>query len=131
MCFGGSGRPMRERIDAPYASGCCLRMVTHLVFFWVKPEVENARERLFEAARNYLVPIEVVRNFRYGASIPSTRPVVDTTYTMAIAMDFDSLADLDVYQNHPNHVAFLGDIVKPLVERVQVYDFSAEPPFAS
>lgn len=105
-------------------------MITHIVVFWVKPEVENARERLFAAAREHLTSIPVVQNFRYGASIPSERPVVDKSYTMAISMDFATQADLDTYQQHPQHLAFIGEIVKPLVERVLVYDFSAEPPFA-
>lgn len=112
------------------AASVVRRMITHIVVFWVKPEVENARERLFAAAREHLTTIPGVQHFRYGASIPSERPVVDTSYTMAIAMDFASAADLDVYQQHPQHQAFLGQIVKPLVERVLVYDFSAEPPFA-
>lgn len=105
-------------------------MITHVVIFWLKPEVQNARERLFAAARKHLPSIPVVQNFRYGASIPSERPVVDTTYGLAISMDFASAADLETYQQHPQHQAFIAEVVKPLVERVQVYDFSAEPPFA-
>lgn len=106
-------------------------MITHIVVFWVKPEVENARERLFAAAEKHLTSIAVVKNFRYGASIPSERPVVDKSYTMAISMDFASLDDLNTYQNDPQHQTFIGEIVKPLVDRVLVYDFSNEGPFAS
>lgn len=106
-------------------------MITHIVVFWVKPGVENAREQLFAAAREHLSAINVASNFRYGASIPSERAVVDKSYTMTIAMDFASAEDLATYQAHPEHVAFLEKIVKPLVERVVVYDFSAEGPFAS
>lgn len=106
-------------------------MITHIVIFWVKPGVENAREQLFAAAQKHLSSIDVLQNFRYGASIPSDRAVVDKTYTMAISMDFASVEALDTYQNHPQHQAFLAEVVKPLVERVLVYDFSPDGPFAA
>ena len=131
LFFLSSCAAAAERFDLCGWRGCCWHMITHVVVFWVKPEVQDGREQLFAAAREHLPRIPGVQNLRYGASIPSERPVVDTSYTMAISMDFASQADLDTYQQHPEHLAFIAKVVKPLVERVLLYDFSAEPPFAS
>jgi hypothetical protein len=97
-------------------------MITHIVVFWTdKPHGEN-RDRLLAEARK-LGSIPGVKNYRAGVPVPSQRGVVDDSYAVAISMDFETQADADHYQTHPDHQAFIKNAVAPLVKRLTVYDF--------
>jgi inactivated superfamily I helicase len=47
--------------------------------------------------------------------------VIDQSYAWGLVEHFDSLADHDVYQEHPLHLEFL-ERFQQAWERVQVYD---------
>ena len=99
-------------------------MICHCVFFWLKQNEKDVAAKMLECARTQLSGIPGVRNLLAGAPIPSTRPVVDCSYDVAISMSFDSKSDLDAYAGHPAHKNFVQGFVEPHVERCVVYDFS-------
>jgi hypothetical protein len=100
--------------------------ITHVVVVWLKtPGDESARRRLVENAES-LRQIPGVSDVRTGAVVPSTRPVVDSTYDVALVMTMRDAATLKAYATHPIHVRFVEEHVKPLVERYRVYDFRNE-----
>lgn len=96
-------------------------MITHVVIFWVNDENES-RDKLLQGT-SLLRQIPGVQEFRVGGAIPSDRTVVDDSFAVAISMTFADQATADTYQNHPNHVKFVEECVKPLTSRVVVYDF--------
>lgn len=97
-------------------------MITHIVVFWVPEGDEQKREKLLEGAAG-LTEIPGVLEYRYGRAIPSPRPVVDSSFAVAISMTFVDQAAADAYQAHPVHQKFVADYVKPLASRFVVYDF--------
>jgi len=100
-------------------------MISHVVIFWLKPaNLEEGRRKILEDARNELSRIEGVRHLGAGAPIPTDRKVVDTSYQVALTMQFEFESQLQAYQTHPIHQKFLKECVQPFVEKIVVYDFS-------
>ena len=100
--------------------------ITHVVVVWLKtPGDESARRRLIDNAKS-LDAIPGISGVRTGAVVPSTRPVVDSTYDVALVMTMRDAATLKAYATHPIHTRFVEEHVKPLVERYRVYDFRNE-----
>ena len=100
-------------------------MLNHIVIFWLKADtIEEGRRKLLESASGQLTKIEGVRNLGSGVPILMDRKVVDTSYHVALTMQFDSESQLQNYQKHPIHQKFLRECVEPYVEKVIIYDFS-------
>jgi len=96
--------------------------VTHVVLCWLKtPGDEAARERLIEASKSF-ESIPGVVKVTAGRAIPSTRPVVDSSYDVAFVMTFTDKAALDAYEVHPTHVKAVQEVMRPVVGKVVVYD---------
>jgi hypothetical protein len=99
-------------------------MLTHTVFFWLKPELTSAERESFLTGLKSLGQIPGALRFIIGqpAATPK-REVIDDSYDFALELDFESLAAQDEYQIHPTHLAFV-DGCKQYWNRVQVYDFA-------
>lgn len=79
-------------------------MITHIVLFkLVNPTAENQA-----ATRDMLLSmdgkIDQLRHLEVGIDIIRS----ERSYDIALTTRFDSLADLETYQNHPYHA---GDVV--------------------
>ena len=98
-------------------------MFSHVVIFWTNPANPNAADELIAGAQKYLAPIPGVLSFHIGKMVGSHRPVVDQTYQVALNLVFASKQDQDDYQVHPLHLEFVEKVLKPIKQRVVVYDF--------
>jgi hypothetical protein len=93
--------------------------MVHNVFFWLKPDSDPAT---FESAAKALLEIDLVRGGSVGKSAATPeRSVNDKSFSYHLAIDFDSVADHDAYQTHPEHNRFVN-ACKDLWDRVVVYD---------
>ena len=100
-------------------------MINHVVIFWLKPDkIDEGRRALLASAERDLKGIDGVRTLGWGGPIPTGRKVVDTSYHVALTMQFDSESQLQKYQAHPVHQNFLKECVTPFVEKIVVYDFA-------
>lgn len=100
--------------------------VVHVVVGWLKePGNTEHRERLIEVTRQ-LKEIPGVLDLKVGRVIPSDRPVVDSSYDIAIYLRFASVEDLQAYLVHPTHQRALKESYGPLMDRYRVYDFTDE-----
>lgn len=98
-------------------------MLTHTVFFWLRPDLTDAQRTHFEQSLKSLLAIPgSERAIVARPSTTSARPVLDHSYDYALELDFADVAAHDIYQEHPIHEAFIAGC-KPLWVRVQVYDF--------
>lgn len=98
-------------------------MFSHIVIFWTDPANPNAPETLRAGAIKHLSKIPQIRQFHCGLMATSDRAdVVDQTYQVALNLVFDTKADQDAYQVHPDHLAFIEEC-KVNWKRVVVYDF--------
>jgi hypothetical protein len=117
------------------AAGCAtapaprVGQVQHLVICWLKnPGSAADRDRLIQATYA-LADLPGLLHVAAGPPLPGLdqRPVVDTSYDVAILMTFKNTAALTAYQQHPRHRQAVEDILQPLVRRFVVYDFVPSP----
>ncbi len=96
-------------------------MHIHTVFFWLSNDVGAAGRATFENGLDLLTrdPHIVARHI--GRPAATDRPVIDSTYSYAIVLRFETLADHDAYQVSDAHQVFL-DSCSGIWSRLQVYD---------
>jgi hypothetical protein len=100
------------------------RTVDHVVICWLKkPGDTEAQRELIQASRDFQKTIPGLVRVRAGTSLPSTRPVVDSSYDVGIVMTFRDERSLRGFEHHPAHLAAVEKTLKPLVARFVVYDF--------
>ncbi|MDQ8190751.1 Dabb family protein [Roseibacillus persicicus] len=95
----------------------------HHVYFWLNEDKKNPEDRAaFEGGLKALFEIKEVAGGTWATPAPTAvRPVTENTWDYALSVKFDSLADHDVYQAHPDHDVFV-DSFKSWWSRVQVMD---------
>ena len=104
-------------------------MITHLVLF--RPRAALAapeRERLADALRGVLQSIPAIRRARVGRRITHGRPyeqLMRTDYTHAALIDFDDLAGLQAYLQHPAHDVLAQRFFEAFEEAL-MYDYQLE-----
>ena len=95
-------------------------MLVHTVIFRTrqKDKLAHLREGL-ETLRN----IDGVEFIHIGEPVASARPVVDDFFDFALIVAFkDDEAGLERYAEHPIHVAFVENYIKPDGAKIQVFD---------
>ena len=96
-------------------------MICHIVLIRLKPEITPERTRAFiEEASAVLGPIPGVKNLRVGSGLGVK---ADVSHPVALVMDFDDDDALEAYQVHPEHRRFVEEIVGPIQDDKQVYDY--------
>ena len=96
-------------------------MVTHIVYFWLKPNLDAAGKNQFVAGINSLLTIESLKHGYVGVPADTEkRPIIDASYDYSLITIFDDIEAHDAYQVHPTHDAFRE--LAHLWERVQIYD---------
>jgi len=83
----------------------------------------HAADKLIAGANKHLRTIPGIRQYQIGRMSPGLRPVVDQSYQVALNLIFPSQQAEQEYQTHPQHLEFVTNFVKPLVKKVEVYDF--------
>jgi len=97
--------------------------VSHVVVVWLKePGNAQMREQFINASRA-LETLPGVISRHVSAVIPSERPKVDDTFDVAVTVTFENAQALKKYMKSQKHKNLLKDQLKPLVNRVVVYNF--------
>jgi hypothetical protein len=108
----------------PSADKATPATVHHVVVCWLKePGNEIARAQLIGTSLGFK-DLPGVVDVHAGTPLPSDRPVVDDSFDVAITMTFRDEAALRAYETHPAHKAAVENILKPLVARFVIYDFT-------
>jgi hypothetical protein len=101
-------------------------MVKHVVFFRLadmaegKTKLENA-QIIKQGLLSLLDKVPVLRSEKVGINIPNA---TKTDYDICLECEFDTWADVDTYQNHPEHLKVAGYIAKCRTARAAVdYEF--------
>lgn len=94
----------------------------HAVFFWVREggSREDA-EKIVEGCKKHLTKIPTVVRLEAGVPAGTGRDVVDSSYGAGLHVEFEDIAGHDVYQDHPDHLAFIEECHKHW-SKVVVYD---------
>ena len=97
--------------------------VVHAVFLWLKqPENAQHRYQLLHAS-DQLRAIPGVVDIRYGETITSDRTIVDDSFDVGLYIYFSDVEAMNGYLVHPEHKRLVEQDLKPIVERIVVYDF--------
>lgn len=95
-------------------------MICHVVLVRLRPEVdENETAAFLLKAREILAPIPGVENFNAGRNIRR-----ESAFPVALVMEFANEGRLQAYQVHAEHQRFLKDVIGPIIEEKQVYDYT-------
>lgn len=97
--------------------------VEHIVVVWLEsPGNAEHRQRIITESE-VLRDIPGVTGLRAGEVIQSDRGIVDSSFDVALIVSFTDQAAMEDYLFHPVHVKLVEEILKPLVEKILVYDF--------
>lgn len=94
-------------------------MIKHIVMWKLKDECreENAK-KIKELLENLDGVIKELKNIEVGININKSDAAMD----VVLYSEFSNLEDLDIYQNHPEHVK-VGSFVKTVAIERKVCDF--------
>ena len=96
--------------------------VYHVVLVWLKTYRNQERINKIIGATKELKNIPGVLEINAGKVLRSSRVIVDDTFDVGIIMKFASAEDLENYLIHPLHVKIANEVIKPLANRIVVYD---------
>jgi hypothetical protein len=131
-----AGRPVLQRLTrtllllallgvlySPAQAQDGIGQLEHIIIVWLKdPGNVQQRTRIIEASQ-VLTGIPGVLSLKSGSVVKSERAIVDSSFDVALIVSFPDQAALDHYLVHPTHVKLVEETLKPLVARIQVYDF--------
>ena len=104
------------------ATAAANQTIEHIIIIWLKePGNTQAQDKIIKASEK-LKTIPGVITLRSGKAVPSQRKIVDSSYDVALIISFINKAALDAYLVHPVHLNLLEKTMKPLIERIRVYD---------
>ena len=96
--------------------------IEHVVLCWLKDKnVEDVTALLLEKSQK-LRSIPGITSFRSGNVVKSSRDIVDDSFNVGFVMGFGSKKAMEEYLVHPLHVSFVNDTLKPVLDKVVVYD---------
>ena len=91
-------------------------MLTHVVFFKLQERTPENAQTLREALLSMAGKIPQIKHMEAGVNVvPSER-----AFDVVLFQRFDSLADLQAYQAHPDHQEVLKYILAVTASRVSV-----------
>ena len=101
--------------------------VHHVVVVWLKNHGDPVARQQYIEATKPLAKLPMVLDYQVGTVLPGKRDVVDNSYDVAIMATFESAQALDAYSRHADHDKVIDEKLKPLVDKVIVYDFAEAP----
>jgi len=93
-------------------------VITHVVFFKLKDRSPNAIEKAAEVLRGLENKVPVIKSMEVGVDVVRSERSFDICLTVRLA----SLADLDIYQRHPEHVK-VAEYIATVRDAVAAVDY--------
>jgi hypothetical protein len=113
-------------VETPHDLHPVTGAVTHVVLVWLKTPGDAAIRKSIIDASKALVAIPGVVDVHAGSMLPSTRPVVDSTYDVGLVFTFTDAKAMQDYLANPMHVRLLNEVIKPNADHFKVFDFTNE-----
>ena len=96
--------------------------VYHVVLIWLKTYRNEMRINKIINASKDLKNIPGVLEVSTGKVLRSSRVIVDDTFDVSIIIKFASKEYLKDYLVHPIHIKIANEVIKPLANKITVYD---------
>jgi len=97
--------------------------IDHVVIIWLKDHGNAQQQQQMIDRSKTFNQIPGVLSVSVGTCLPSTRPVVDSSYDVALVMRFASEQALQEYDQHPIHKTAVQELLAPLAAKFLIYDF--------
>jgi hypothetical protein len=97
--------------------------IDHVVVIWLKDHGNAQQQQQMIDRSKRFTQIPGVLSVSVGTCLPSTRPVVDTSYDVAVVMRFANEQALHQYDQHPIHKKAVQELLAPLAAKIVIYDF--------
>ncbi len=97
-------------------------LVYHVVLLWLKSYNDEEKISKIIHESKQLRDIPGVLEVSSGKVLKSERVVVDDTFDISIIIKFAAKEYLKDYLVHPIHVKFADEMIKPLVNKITIYD---------
>jgi Stress responsive A/B Barrel Domain len=98
-------------------------MIHHVVYFQLKPEVDDAMlEELVRGSRSLLLRIPEVLGVRSGRNLDAT-----SQWRFFVAIEVDSLEKLRATLDDPFHLKFIEKLIRPNTLGQFALDFELDP----
>jgi hypothetical protein len=98
--------------------------VEHIVILWLQDPGNAAHRARIISESQVLREIPGVAQLRTGNMLPSRRAIVDSSFDVALIVSLRDATAMADYLAHPIHVKLVGETLKPLVKKIQVYDLT-------
>ena len=96
--------------------------VYHIVLIWLKTYRNEMRINKIINASKELKNIPGVLEVTTGKVLRSSRVIVDDTFDVSVIIKFASKDYLNDYLVHPIPVKIANEVIKPLANKITVYD---------
>ena len=107
----------------PVIAGQAEQQLVHVVLLWLnEPGNTEHRQQFMDACRKFNV-IPGVCDMRIGEPVESDRQVVDDGFDVGIYVSVENKQALENILNHPILVAAVNSVLKPIADKISVYDF--------
>ena len=97
--------------------------IVHVVFVWLKEPANAKHQKMIIDASHAFKKIPGVLDVAAGKTLPNDRDIVDDSFDVGLFLTFKNEEDLNKYIVHPDHQAAVKAFIKPLSEKILVYDF--------
>jgi len=98
--------------------------IEHIVIVWLQDPGNAAHRARIISESQVLRKIQGVTQLRAGGMLPSQRAIVDSSFDVALIVTLRDVEAMAGYLSHPLHVKLVEETLKPLVKKIQVYDFT-------
>ncbi|HYQ71882.1 MAG TPA: Dabb family protein [Gammaproteobacteria bacterium] len=106
------------------ASPATAEALEHIVIVWLQEPGNAAQRARIVSESRILRKIPGVTGLRAGSMQPSERPIVDSSFDVALIVSLEDASRMADYLSHPVHVKLVEETLKPLVKKIRVYDFT-------
>jgi len=97
-------------------------VIAHYVLFWLNDGLSEQEINDFAGFFEELKTIPTIKSLHYGrAANTHARDVVDNSFTYNLLVYFDTMDDINTYENHPTHLAAIEKYSK-FWNKVAVHD---------
>ena len=98
-------------------------MIHHVVFFKLKPEVDDAKlEEMIRATRSMLLKIPAILSVRSGRNIDT-----NAEWPFFLTVEVETLEKLRIYLDDPVHLKYVQTVIKPNTTARFALDFQTDP----
>ena len=124
VATGGCAHSKASPGPAPAAAAAVAPagQVTHVVLCWLKtPGDDAAARRIIQTSEDFR-RLPGVLSVTAGRPVPSTRPVVDSTFDVGVVITFRDEAAMAAYESSPTHTRAVKEVLQPLTVKLKIYD---------